>query len=418
MPSEHQEDRFENQLATALIEAGDHFETERSALVAAGAARGRRLHNRRRAALVGSVAGIALVGVGGALLLPADDAGGRRSVAAGSSTPSPRPDGQLSDDTLIQALEEMLPKGTYSMQRGQGTVGGAPYASLVYDDGKGGARVNVDLGRVEAGSKEAERLTTCPDKALMKYDACTTSKVHDGTLMIYQGYQYPDRRVDTKRWYASLVTPYGHHVTLSEWNAEAEMDAPVTRDQPPLSPAQLKDIVTKDFWTIAIDTADRSTEKKKASPETTASAPPAAPTGEAVQKTLAALLPKDTEVVSRGGEGEYGYVVADDGNGLSLVQINVQPDMSDVEGQLFGADAEVLDDGTKVAVHQGPGEKGGEGVVMWTVDTIRTDGLRVVVSAFNSGAQDTAATRDTPALTIAELRQIALSPEWVQPMGR
>ncbi|TXS34117.1 hypothetical protein EAO74_01265, partial [Streptomyces sp. gb1(2016)] len=35
----------------------------------------------------------------------------------------------------------------------------------------------------------------------------------------------------------------------------------------------------------------------------------------------------------------------------------------------------VLDDGTKVVTHQGPGEKGGAGVKMREVDTIRPDGL-------------------------------------------
>ncbi|WP_328438799.1 hypothetical protein OHA71_19850 [Streptomyces sp. NBC_00444] len=419
MPSEPQEDLFAHRLGNALTEAGDHFETDRHALVVAGEARGRRLRYRRRAALVGGVAGIALVGVGSALLLPADDADGRASVAADSSTPSPSADGQLPGDTVVRALEEMLPKGTYSRQQGAGTSTGSPYASLVYDDGKGGALVSVSLAKVEAGGEAAEQLTTCPDKALVAYDACTTSKVHDGTLMIYQGYEYPDRRVETKQWYASLVTPYGHHVMVSEWNAEAEKNAPLTRDQPPLSPGQLKSIATKDFWMIAIDAAARNAPAEK-SPDTSDASTdrPAEPTGTDVQKTLAALLPKDTKVVSQGGEGEYGYVVADDGSGQSLVQINVQPDMRDVADQLFGADAEVLGDGTKVAVRQGPGEKGGEGVVMWTVDTIRTDGRRVVVSAFNSGAQHTAATRDTPALTIAELREIALSPKWVQPMGR
>ncbi len=94
------------------------------------------------------------------------------------------------------------------------------------------------------------------------------------------------------------------------------------------------------------------------------------------------------------------------------MQINVQPNMSDVERELFGSGAEVLPDGTKVVTHQGPGEKGGAGVVMWTADTIRTDGLRVVVSAFNSGSQNAAATRQTPALTIGQLKAIATSGKW------
>lgn len=49
---------------------------------------------------------------------------------------------------------------------------------------------------------------------------------------------------------------------------------------------------------------------------------------------------------------------------------------------------------------------------MWTVDTIRKDGFRVVISAFNSGAQNTAATRATPALTMTQLKAIATSGKW------
>jgi hypothetical protein len=51
---------------------------------------------------------------------------------------------------------------------------------------------------------------------------------------------------------------------------------------------------------------------------------------------------------------------------------------------------------------------------MWTVDTLRPgdDGFRVVISAFNNGAAHAAPTRDEPALTMEQLRKIALSPEW------
>jgi hypothetical protein len=49
---------------------------------------------------------------------------------------------------------------------------------------------------------------------------------------------------------------------------------------------------------------------------------------------------------------------------------------------------------------------------MWTVDTLRTDGSRVVISAFNAGTQHEAPTRETPALTMKQLREIALSPRW------
>jgi hypothetical protein len=83
-----------------------------------------------------------------------------------------------------------------------------------------------------------------------------------------------------------------------------------------------------------------------------------------------------------------------------------------VADQLYGSGDETLADGTRVSVKQGPGEKGGAGVVMWTVDTLRKDGLRVVVSAFNAAEQGQSATRAKPALTIEQLRAIALSARW------
>ncbi len=69
-----------------------------------------------------------------------------------------------------------------------------------------------------------------------------------------------------------------------------------------------------------------------------------------------------------------------------------------------------VEDSRSGAATGGRGERGE--TVMWTADTIRVDGTRVVVSAFNAGNQESAATRATPALTMKELRTIALSPKW------
>ncbi|CAM5348257.1 hypothetical protein SBADM41S_10334 [Streptomyces badius] len=103
--------------------------------------------------------------------------------------------------------------------------------------------------------------------------------------------------------------------------------------------------------------------------------------------TFRALLPDGltvTDVTDSGGE--FASVVVNDGKGRSLVQINVQHDMRDVAHQLYG-DATTLPDGTLLATSKKPGEKGGSGVVMWTADSMRPDGMRVFVSAFNSGEQ-------------------------------
>ncbi|MGW1746294.1 hypothetical protein ACWCRD_11870 [Streptomyces sp. NPDC002092] len=410
MPFEQHGNPFEEQLSAGLRQAGDTFVADRAALVAAGELRGRRrLLLRRRVVVAGGAASLALVGVSGALLLPGGGSSARQdgaSVGSGghtaAATPAPSP---VSGDQLIRTLEGLLPKGKFSKAEARGS-----YVQLVYDDGKGAAAISVNLGRVEPGSDEARRTTECPGKAFAHYDACSTTRLPDASVvMVLQGYEYPDRRVDTKWWSAELVTPQGQHVSVSEWNAAAEKDAPVSRSEPPLSPAQLRELAAAGAWRDAVDAMPPDRSRPTAQPSDTG---PAASV--AVAPTLKSLLPKGAFKVSEdsGEDSGFGYLVLDDGRGKSLVQVNVQTNMSDAEGDLFGSDAEVLADGTKVATHQVPGEKGGAGVVMWTVDTIRTDGRRVVISAFNSGAQDTAATRKTPALTMKQLREIALSSKW------
>ncbi|WP_406455264.1 hypothetical protein OH768_19320 [Streptomyces sp. NBC_01622] len=413
MPDAHSSDSadpFETRLAAGLRDAGDAFETDRAALVTTGALKGRRrLLRRRNAAVMSGAAGIALVGVGTALLLPSGspDAQGSPATSTHASATSSAP-APVSREALLRTLARSLGNGSYSKVEARGTdEGPSPYIHVVFDDGKGKSAVELGLGRVEPGSDEARQATTCPAKVFTHYDACRTSRLADGSVvMVLQGYEYPDRRVDTKWWSAELVTPQGQHVSVSEWNAAAEKDSPITRSQPPLSPAQLTKLVASEVWRKAIDAIPEQTPTATPAPSDTAFGAPVAP-------TLRSLLPKGLTVSdSSGDDTGFGYLVVDDGKGRSLVQVNVQANMSDVEGDLFGSDAEVLSDGTKVATHQGPGEKGGAGVVMWTVDTIRTDGTRVVISAFNSGAQDTPSTRPTPALTMKQLREIALSPKW------
>ncbi|MFM9450071.1 hypothetical protein [Streptomyces europaeiscabiei] len=424
MPLDQHEDPFEGRLGDALRRAGDAFETDGHAMVGGGAVRGRRLLFRRRAVMLSGVAGIALVAVGGAVLLPGTgDGGGKQSVATErSGEPGPRDDdGRVSGARLVQQLKDLLPTGKFSGESARGTgAEPGPYARVVYDDGEGGAAVQVGLGRIEAGDENARQLTGCPDKTFVEFDACTESVLEDGSrLMLFQGYEYPDRREETKHWYAQLVTADGYDISVMEWNAPAQKGSPVSREEPPLTTAQLKDIALDSGWRRAIDAipADKGDEgdKQPSSTERPEAGSVDAPMvdGALIQKTLTGLLPDDVHGVDGGNEAsDFAYVVLDDGKGRSLVQMNVQPGMADLADSLFGADAETLPDGTKVATRQGPGEKGGEGVVMWTVDTLRTDGLRVVINAFNSGAQHTAATRDTPVLTMAQLKEIATSERW------
>ncbi|MFE5891329.1 hypothetical protein ACFQ6E_20605 [Streptomyces sp. NPDC056462] len=410
MPVEHDEEQFEGRLGHALHDAGDRFDADRTALVAAGLTRGRRLRLRRRAAMAGGVAGIALVGVGGALLVPW---GGTPAPQPSSSDVAGQPSGTaapapVTARDLIATLEELLPEGKVSAQEARGAADEflPPYIRLVHDDGKGPAAIGVSLDRIEPGSDQARQTTDCPDKELVPHDSCVSTRLSDGSLLkLFQGYEYPDRRVDTKLWSADLLTPTGQHISVSEWNAAAEKDAPVSRSEPPLSTDRLKALVTAEVWRGYVDSIPEDSRKPTATPST-----PAEPTVEAVLGTLVPLLPKDAKVVEKGSD--YSYVVVDDGKGRSYVQIDVQHGMGDVAGELFGDDAEELADGTLVSFRPSGGDKGVEGAVMWTVDTLRTDGFRVAVSAFNAGTQHDAPSRETPALTEKQLREIALSPRW------
>jgi hypothetical protein len=359
------------------------------------------------------VAGVALVAVGGAALLPTGDPAPsspeRFDVAASATAPGP-----FTGDALLHELEKLLPAGgTFGKEQAQGTDAKAgPYAQLVYDDGHGAAAISVWFGRVDAGSGQARELTDCPDSTFTRFDHCTTALLSDGSqLRLFQGYEYPDRRVDTKYWAADLVTPRGQHISVGEWNSPAEKDAPISREDPPLSTAQLRKVATAGVWRKVVDAIPRH-------PETTLSgaahdAPPEVP-GAAIGKTLTELLPEKLRVVRRGGQDAgFAYVVVDDGKGRSLVQINVQHGMNDDADQLYGS-AETLPDGTLLVTQKGSGDKGVPGAVMWTVDTLRpgSDGFRVVISAFNGATQEAEPSRGTPALTMKQLREIALSPEW------
>lgn len=428
MPVDQTHDPFEDQLSAALHQAGGAFDTDRAALAAAGEVRGRRLRLRRRAALAGGAAGLALVGVGGALLVPSGGGDGPRhgSVAAtGSGTPKAVADAAdaaaVSADDMVRTLTELLPEGKVTRGAARGTdspLGLPPLAQVVFDDGEGAGAVSLVVDRVRRGEgtfDPASVVTPCPGMEMPGTvpDSCVTQNLPDGSVVtLIQGYEYPDQREDAKAWSVDLVTPAGQRVSVSEWNAAAEKGEPVSRPEPPLTMAQLKTLAAAKEWRRVAD----ALPEPAAAPTESGSGSAAGTAGLGGRRILSILthaLPDGVQVVSSDhDESEFAYAVLDDGEGRSYVQVNVQRDMSDAAGELYGSGAETLADGTRVAMRQGPGEKGGEGVVMWTVDTMRADGRRVVISAFNAGSQTTAATRPEPALTMAQLRKIALSPQW------
>ncbi|WP_306318565.1 MULTISPECIES: hypothetical protein [unclassified Streptomyces] len=403
-------ERFEDGLGDALRRAGAGFGADGRTLVDGGVLRGRRLLRRRRAgAVTGGVAALAVVGLGASYGVGAFG-GGVETAAHSGVAAGPSATAHVSGEKVLGILERLVPEGEFGRAEGRGAGDpGGPLARVVYDDGKGKAAIGVSLGVADPGGAQVAEQLRCPDRRLTAYDSCTSETLSGGArLLLLRGYTYPDKRVDTKWWHAYYVTAEGYTVDVSEWNAPAEKGEPVSRPQPPLSLAQLRAVATSDEWRPVMKALG------KAPRETAVEEPAPGPDRAAILKNVKALLPQRMRVVSEGGQDtSYAYVVVDDGKGASLVQVNVQPDMGDVRGRLFGGGARKLADGTLVETREGDGDgKGGDGVVTWTADTLREDGFRVVVSAVNSGSQAADATREKPALTLGELEELALSGAW------
>lgn len=402
-------DAFEDGLVEAMRQAGEGFSAAGRPLVDGGIVRGRRRRVMRRGAMVsGSVAALALIGLGGSYVtggIGASKDDGNK-VAVGTRTKASG--GSSAKNTVFGALEGLLPEAKLSEQADGDSVPPEERAgaSVVYDDGHGKAAVSVNLERQYPGREPQEGDMVCPDKNLTRFESCSATSLDDGSrLVLFRGWEYPDRREETKWWYADLLTPEGYRISVSEWNAPAEKGEPVSRSTPPLSPDRLKTLVRAEAWLPILRALPEPDEPPQAQP-------PQGMSGDKILSKLTAQLPGRLSVKASGKqETEYAYLVVDDGRGRSFVQINVQPGME--ASDVSGADVKILPDGTRVSTRQGPGEKGGAGVVVSEVDTVRPDGLRVVISAFNAASQSEAATREAPALTLAELEKIATSEVWL-----
>ncbi|MHC5907396.1 hypothetical protein ACVNF4_26430 [Streptomyces sp. S6] len=225
-------DAFERDLADVLRRTGDSFTPDAADLVAGGVRRGRTRRLRQRFAVIGgSVAGVAVLGFGGALVGSPDAAPPDPGVA----TTLP-PGLAVEQQDLTGTLRKLLPHGTFTRTASQGA--GASVTG-VFDDGNGAAGIRVTLTNGDAAD------ITCPDPALRAYDHCSTRRLADGSrVAVFQGFQEPNSLQEIRVWSADLITPDGGHVNVTEWNAPAEKGEPVTRAYPPLSLDQLTNLVT------------------------------------------------------------------------------------------------------------------------------------------------------------------------------
>lgn len=113
-------------------------------------------------------------------------------------------------------------------------------------------------------------------------------------------------------------------------------------------------------------------------------------------------------------------VLLDDGKGKALVEAMVDGDQSSAAAAVncdvtpHDCEDETRPDGTLVKRFGLPPDDQGRGM-MWSVDTLRPDGVRVVVNAFNATGYASPPTRSEPPLSLKELQIVALDPRWSSP---
>lgn len=400
------ETAFQSNLSEAMRRTGGDFVTDRRALLAAGALRGRRKLARRRAATVtGGLLALVVTGTagayGGGLLGDRDGT----SVADMKRAESPRPEPRVtisgkpephskdpkwymraSADQMIKLLEISLPKGQFSKQRGTSNIGGpdgVANASLVYDDGYGKSLVSISAKRVDPKDKALKKSLTCPDKG--SPETCVTDSYGH---MIRQGFVDRNDPESVKKWQAYRISSDGFLLEATEYNAPAEKGAEATRNKPPLTAMQLGELagaVEGAFTKFGVMNAE------------TFSSPQAIQGSWAVHETLESLVPNGLSQAGLGGLGDEGYVVVYD------VKLKVKT-------FLRATVAPGTPDGGKVRTRQKAGKQPGS--LEWSAETVTPEGLRVTVTAFNSQYPNQAAVRPEPPLTLAQLSAMATSGKW------
>ncbi|MFJ9953066.1 hypothetical protein [Kitasatospora sp. NPDC091207] len=404
-----EQDRFEDDLLYALTRTGEGFHAEQAPLVAGGLDRGRRRWRRRSAAaVVGGAAALALVGTGAVHLSgssPAPTAlvaAGAPSAGAGGSAPVPSASAStpvISGDEVLATLQALLPQGRSTDGKGRGTDDATLHgtfvgADLVYDDGQGKALISLGVQKHRKGQSQEH---TCPDPKLNRIDSCTVATLPDGSrLYLSQGYEYPDRRADTKEWLAVLTGPDGREITLSEWNAPQEKGAPDSRPNPPLTLDQLKAVVTDRSWdrivaAVRLDGVDYAAQDTGLSLQDR-------------QAVLAALLPAGVTVTKIDGNEVFADVQLAQGQRAGSLVLRVQKLVREpgdrTTEQLFEG-ATVLPDGGRLKLY-GPGAPTADAKGQLVADVLRGD-LRIMVAQGPTGK---------PLLTLDQLKAIATSAEW------
>ena len=214
-------------------------------------------------AVSGSVAAVGVVALTIALLPRHDGA-----PAAAGSTASPNPSSSVTavvstvpptpsatsttvsvepvtPQVVVATLTELLsPSGTSSSPGGRG-LDNQSLGNVVFNDGHGASRIDIAVTWKATAPHDAVPQGCSPSPT------CTV--LPDGTSVeASQGLEYGSgstQPINATEWSVSAYRPSaGLQIDISEWNAPAEKDSPLTRVAPPFTIAQLTTLATSTLW--------------------------------------------------------------------------------------------------------------------------------------------------------------------------
>lgn len=242
-------------LASALSRLAYEREPAVGPVVTAALSRGRQIRRRRWQA-AGSAMVVAVLGSAGAFALHAH-------TAAQPGPASPGPESPIFRQLSAQ-IHNLVPQAKMTRLTLPGAALGT--ASAVLDDGAGLADIGVTVDRYSHGVPAGARYF-CPSRLTdPQYLSCSRIARADGTVtVLYKGYVSGLGPLGThgtvQEWSVTAFRPDGLVVSLGETDTHSDphdiTSAKPTRPAPPLTDAQLRELVVSPGWAaVAVDTGD------------------------------------------------------------------------------------------------------------------------------------------------------------------
>lgn len=236
--------RQEQEFTEAIGRAATAYRLDSGELAERGWQYGRRLRRRRRTALLGGAAALALTGLLGAsaLGLPGGSGGGGAGPGDRASGPAVA---AVTGPQFQAMLTELLPAGRLvEVGEARGTdASSIPQLRLVWDDGHGAVQYLFSIMR------GALQDTDCSPGAPAG-DSCTVRTLPDGTkVRLYTAGTRDGEPAGARMASALATTPDGYQLMLQEWNRlPLAAGTPITRPEPPLDADQLVALIGDPRW--------------------------------------------------------------------------------------------------------------------------------------------------------------------------